>query len=384
VLKPALLEPIVSQRPLALDVTGIGRGQYTAVVEVLWPVRARVIFLAAFLAAFPPVAFGQSELAGESTAMTLQVFHHQELGSSFAIRSATYLLDGKPILSLGGAELRNRLANGPQLHQMSLTSGAHVIALQIVYEGTSGVFQYLGKYRFTMKGYLLVESKPGYRIQVISKGVERPWVEKWQNRPSFKLAGLPEKAILRVRVSPVERVEARGDDNVAELQPVAITVSEEDARLLEEYVAHQVPPPSPGIKVAQVQVEASGCGPVIVHFPYRRATLKRPARRALEALAACLLRSPEKSLRVEGHCDERGSDALNDRLSDARAKATVSFLILRGIMPGRMRAVSFGKRRSTCGEQTEECYSRNRRAELIDTPSGSPAHPPVAANTPTP
>ena len=358
-------------------------GQYTAGVQAL-RLGARVTFLAVFSAAFAPVAAGQSELAGESAEMSLEVLHYQELGSSFAIRSATYLLDGKQILNLRGAELRNRLANGPQLHQMSLTSGAHVIALQIVYEGTSGVFQYLDKYRFTMKGYLLVESKPGYRIKVISKGVERPWVEKWQNRPSFKLAGLPQKAVLRVRVSPVERAEAKGDDDDAELQPVTITVSEEDARLLEEYAAHHVPPPAPGTKVAQVQAEANGCGPVIVHFPFRRATLNRPARRALEALAACLLRSAEKGLRVEGHCDERGSDAFNDRLSDARAKATVNFLILRGVMPARMRAVSFGKRRSICGEQTETCYSRNRRAELIDTPSRSPAHPPVAANTPTP
>jgi outer membrane protein OmpA-like peptidoglycan-associated protein len=262
----------------------------------------------------------------------------------------------------------------------------HLIALQIVYEGASGVFQYLDKYRFTMKGYLLVESKPGYRIKVISKGVERPWVEKWQNRPSLKLAGLPQKAILRVRISPVERVEAKGDDNDAELQPVAITVSEEDARLLEEYVAHDVPAPAPGTKVAQVQVQAetNGCGPVIVHFPFRRATLNRPAQRALEALAACLLRSPEKSLRVEGHCDERGSDAFNDRLSGARAKASVSVLILRGILPDRMRSVSLGKRRAICGEQSEDCYSRNRRAELIDSPSRSPAHPPVAANSSTP
>jgi outer membrane protein OmpA-like peptidoglycan-associated protein len=365
-------------------VTAIAREQYTAVVETLRPVRARATLLAFFLAAFPPLAFGQSEPAAESAEMTLEVFHYQELGSSFAIRSATYLLDGKQILSLQGDELRNRLANGPQLYQTWLTSGAHVIALQIVYEGTSGVFQYLGKYRFTMKGYLLVESKPGYRIKVISKGVERPWVEKWQNRPSFKLAGLPQKAILRVRVSPVERVEASGD-NDAELQPVAVTLSGEDASLLEEYVAHRgPPPPTPGVKVAQVQAEAPGCGPTIVHFPFQRATLNRPAQRALEALAACLLRSPEKSLRVEGHCDERGSDAFNDRLSDARAKATVRFLILRGVMPGRMRTVSFGKRKSICSEQTEECYSRNRRAELIDIPSRSPAHPPVAANTSTP
>jgi outer membrane protein OmpA-like peptidoglycan-associated protein len=365
-------------------VTGVGREQYTAGVQALRPVRARVTLLTVFLAAFAPVAFGQSELAGESTEMTLEVFHYQELGSTFAIRSATYLLDGKQILSLRGAELQNRLANGPQLHQMSLTSGVHVIALQIGYEGTSGVFQYVDKYRFTMKGYLLVESKPGYRIKVISKGVERSgWVEKWQNRPSFKLAGLPQKAVLRVRVSPVERAEAKGDDNDAELQPVTITVSEEDARLLEEYVAHHASPPAPpGTKVAQVQVEAgaSGCGPVVVHFPFRRATLNRSAQRALEALAACLLRSPEKGLRVEGHCDERGSDAFNDRLSAARAKATVSFLILRGIMPDRMRAASFGKRRSLCSEQTEACYSQNRRAELIDTPSRSQAHPPVAAN----
>jgi peptidoglycan-associated lipoprotein len=74
---------------------------------------------------------------------------------------------------------------------------------------------------------------------------------------------------------------------------------------------------------------------------------------------------------VEGHCDQRGSDALNDRLGEARADAAARFLVRRGVMPERIESASFGKRRPICAESTEACHTQNRRAELRDVTSAA-------------
>src|SRR5262249_46733579 len=175
----------------------------------------------------------------------------------------------------------------------------------------------------------------------------------WSNRPSFKLAGLPEKAVLKVRVTPVERIELKNPDAESELEPVAITISAEDAKLLEDRVAQdsdrKKPPP---VEVAEadpvVDAKPEGCGFVVVHFRGGRATLSAKARRALRMLAECLARGSQQQIRVEGHCDQRGSHELNDRLGKRRAKAAVNFLLARGVPSERLDAVSFGKRRPVC------------------------------------
>ena len=70
------------------------------------------------------------------------------------------------------------------------------------------------------------------------------------------------------------------------------------------------------------------------------------------------------AITVEGHCDERGSDAYNVALGDRRAQAALEFLKGMGVSSDRLKTTSFGKERPQCTDATEDCWQRNRRVHF--------------------
>ncbi len=71
------------------------------------------------------------------------------------------------------------------------------------------------------------------------------------------------------------------------------------------------------------------------------------------------------SFTVEGHADERGTREYNIALSAKRAQVVRDFLSSRGINPGRMRTVAFGKERPVAVCNDISCWSQNRRAVTV-------------------
>lgn len=88
-----------------------------------------------------------------------------------------------------------------------------------------------------------------------------------------------------------------------------------------------------------------------------------------------------KHLAIEGHTDNRGSDALNEKLSNDRANAVMKYLIEHGIDAGRLSAQGFGPKRPIADNNTADGRQRNRRVEfhITDqagvTPPAAPAAP---------
>ena len=84
------------------------------------------------------------------------------------------------------------------------------------------------------------------------------------------------------------------------------------------------------------------------------------------AFNADLLRKKLGSGRVklEGNCDEFGTDEYNYALGLKRAKAVKERLQARGIRPGQIVIVSFGESNPQCHDATDSCYARNRRVDL--------------------
>ena len=107
-----------------------------------------------------------------------------------------------------------------------------------------------------------------------------------------------------------------------------------------------------------------------VLFPFGSAVLRPEAAGALdEALASMRQTYPYPVIRVEGHTDSVGSDAANDALSLSRAESVRQFLMSRGIPPGAISVEGFGKRRPVAPNDTQANRARNRRVELVVTPS---------------
>ena len=89
------------------------------------------------------------------------------------------------------------------------------------------------------------------------------------------------------------------------------------------------------------------------------------ARAILDAQAAWLARNPRVRITVEGHADERGTREYNLALGDRRANAAKNYLAARGVDPGRMTTISYGKERPVALGSDEESYAQNRRAVTI-------------------
>lgn len=70
------------------------------------------------------------------------------------------------------------------------------------------------------------------------------------------------------------------------------------------------------------------------------------------------------TVKVEGNCDEWGTDEYNYALGLKRAKSVKDALIAQGINSERITIVSYGESNPTCKEATKSCWDKNRRAEF--------------------
>ena len=102
----------------------------------------------------------------------------------------------------------------------------------------------------------------------------------------------------------------------------------------------------------------------VVYFDFDSASLRDDTRNALEENAQFLQAHPTMEVRLDGHCDDRGTTAYNLGLGQRRATAVRGYLKNLGVSGKRMGALSWGEEKLACSEETEACWSKNRRVEL--------------------
>ena len=100
-----------------------------------------------------------------------------------------------------------------------------------------------------------------------------------------------------------------------------------------------------------------------VYFGFDESTLTAESRAKLEQNAKCIKEKNAK-IAVEGNCDERGTAEYNMHLGQRRADAVKKYLSGLGVSGKGISTVSFGKEKPICTEATEDCWSKNRRADL--------------------
>jgi len=69
-------------------------------------------------------------------------------------------------------------------------------------------------------------------------------------------------------------------------------------------------------------------------------------------------------IKIEGNCDEFGTDEYNYALGLKRAKAVKDALVSQGISGNKMLLVTFGESSPVCTDASSECYKQNRRVDL--------------------
>jgi peptidoglycan-associated lipoprotein len=102
-----------------------------------------------------------------------------------------------------------------------------------------------------------------------------------------------------------------------------------------------------------------------VFFDYDRFQIRTDAMPLLDANAGWLRANGDKTVLIEGHCDERGTVAYNLVLGEKRARATKKYLQDLGIAASQLQITSYGETKPFCKQQNEDCYQQNRRAHFV-------------------
>ena len=112
-----------------------------------------------------------------------------------------------------------------------------------------------------------------------------------------------------------------------------------------------------------------------IYFDFDRSLLRGDAVAALDRIGAILRANPGSIILIEGHTDERGTDAYNDRLGQKRAAAAHAFLLKQGLDSSRLRTVSRGEKEPVDPSKNDTAYAHNRRVEFR-LQAGGPLRPP--------
>jgi peptidoglycan-associated lipoprotein len=116
----------------------------------------------------------------------------------------------------------------------------------------------------------------------------------------------------------------------------------------------------------------------IVYFDFDKSTIKASEKTKVEEVARRMKSEFQgKGLRVQGHCDERGTEEYNRALGERRALAVRELIVQLGLDPKMVETISWGEDKPAESSHNEAAWSKNRRAQFeVLTPPASTASKP--------
>lgn len=101
-----------------------------------------------------------------------------------------------------------------------------------------------------------------------------------------------------------------------------------------------------------------------IYFDYDKYSLKPEDIKKLDKTASWLSGNTVRKIRIEGNCDERGTNEYNIALGQRRADSAKNYLIKKGLDADRLATITYGEEKPACTEASEGCWSKNRRDEF--------------------
>ena len=102
-----------------------------------------------------------------------------------------------------------------------------------------------------------------------------------------------------------------------------------------------------------------------IYFDFDSYKLSDAARAALVKNEELLKTNTAARLKIEGNCDERGSDEYNLALGEKRAKVAMDYLVTLGLPSQRLSVISYGKEKPVDRGHTESAWAKNRRDDFV-------------------
>ena len=118
-------------------------------------------------------------------------------------------------------------------------------------------------------------------------------------------------------------------------------------------------------RMKEQELAAAAAGLEDVFFQFDSWTLTEEGKQTLERALGWFEQDSSSNLIIEGHADQRGTQAYNMVLAKKRAAAVQDYLSQLGVSPSRLAVISYGKDKPFCQDATEVCYQLNRRGHLL-------------------
>lgn len=101
-----------------------------------------------------------------------------------------------------------------------------------------------------------------------------------------------------------------------------------------------------------------------VLFAFDKFDIKPEYKDMLKAKADLMKQFPSVRVRIEGNCDERGTQEYNLALGERRARAAYEYLVMLGVSPSQLEMISYGKENPAVQGTGEAVWSQNRRDDF--------------------
>jgi peptidoglycan-associated lipoprotein len=105
----------------------------------------------------------------------------------------------------------------------------------------------------------------------------------------------------------------------------------------------------------------------VVYFDFNDTQIKPEFTQIMACHAKYLQDRPTARINLEGNTDERGTREYNLGLGERRGNAVSSALQANGGSASQLNVISYGKEKPVCREHNEDCWSKNRRVEIVYT-----------------
>jgi peptidoglycan-associated lipoprotein len=102
----------------------------------------------------------------------------------------------------------------------------------------------------------------------------------------------------------------------------------------------------------------------IIYFEFDKFDIQPQYNEMLRQKAELLKQYASIRIRIEGNCDERGTEEYNLALGGRRARSAYDYLLRLGVNPAQMETISYGKERPAALGSSPEIWARNRRDDF--------------------
>ena len=152
------------------------------------------------------------------------------------------------------------------------------------------------------------------------------------------------------------------------------TVNTENAQIQTQNIAPEVDLNNMNNEVANMNVVnpqqfAKQVSQIVVYFDFDKYNIKPSEWPKVEKLAEMIKNNNKNyTIRIEGNCDEWGTEEYNYALGLRRANSVRSALIKLGVDPKKLTVISYGKLNPVCTAHAKWCWRKNRRDNFTYLP----------------